>query len=551
MGAGAIPTLLTHLVEVVRDSVRDVDLIGRGDDDEFILILPMSEVDDALRVGERIRATLEQRQPGGLLHAPGLRLTISGGVVGYPDDGTGAEELLHAAERTVLYAKRMGRDQIRLCGLGEMESPSSRPAPPTPDRAVAVPEGPQITRVFQGLLDALATAGDAHDQARPGHGRAVGRYARALAEACGLDAAQAGTIELAGMLHDAGKIGLPRAILGKRGTLTAEERAILREQPAVGKLMLMQIPSLEGVIPLVEYAHERYDGNGYPAGLRGNQIPFGSRIIALAEGYEAMTSDRPYRRALSHSMAITELWREAGGRYDPRLVDTFVRLVRPTGEGENAAAWDPALLEQIPVEHVPTPEGSDESAWRARKDTAVAASSGPVHGPMVGVGVEAHDAQGQVSTTEQVPDSARTHQPTEVGQIDPASGIAAADEEFTRLAPSPSRPEGDTNTPNAAAQAEISVPDNAPPVPAHTARGAGTGPPPSRELAQGSLAADQASPAKRHQGRDNNDPARPSVDDTLLLMSQTTLSRLAELDRLHKRRTGPLRRREESERDEE
>ncbi|HEY8597143.1 MAG TPA: diguanylate cyclase, partial [Thermomicrobiales bacterium] len=113
-GKGAVAPLLAHLVGIIQESVRDVDLIGRGGDDEFILILPVSEADDALRVGERIRTILAQRQPEGVEHAGNLRLTISGGVVSYPDDGTNPEELLYAAERTSLYAKRMGRDQIRM-----------------------------------------------------------------------------------------------------------------------------------------------------------------------------------------------------------------------------------------------------------------------------------------------------------------------------------------------------------------------------------------------------------------------------------------------------
>src|SRR5262249_44043508 len=157
-----------------------------GDDDEYVLILPVSEIDDGLRVGERIRESLDRRQPEGIDASEELRLTVSGGAVGFPDDGSTAEELLDAAERTVAYAKRMGRDQIRLRGLGEMESPVLRQSSSAPSTPVAVSDGPRISQVFQGLLDALTAAGDAHDQARPGHGRAVGRYARALAEACGL-----------------------------------------------------------------------------------------------------------------------------------------------------------------------------------------------------------------------------------------------------------------------------------------------------------------------------------------------------------------------------
>lgn len=349
-GQAAGADALDHVTGLIRESIRDVDVLGRGGEDAFILILPVSEADDGLRVGDRVCRALRAAQPEG--PADAAPLTISGGAVEHPEDGTTADDLLDAAERTTLYAKRMGRDQVRIRGLGEMESPSMK----NTDRlgseraALAAASPPLVAQAFQGLLDSLTAAGDAHDQARPGHGRAVGRYARALAEACGLDPEQARAVELAGILHDTGKIGLPVEILAKRGALTAQERAVLREQPAVGKLILMQIPSLEAVIPLILHAHERYDGAGYPDGLHGNQILFGARIIAIAEGYEAMTNDRPYRKALSHSMAVAELWREAGGRYDPRLVDTFVRLVSPLDTAAPDKNWKPELLERVAIE---------------------------------------------------------------------------------------------------------------------------------------------------------------------------------------------------------
>ncbi len=345
LGAAGFATVREHLIGIVRESIREVDLLGNGEDDSLIVILPVSGVDDALRVGERIRTVLDRRQLD-LAASARLRLTVSGGAVSYPDDGSSGVELLDAAAHTAAYARRMGRDQIRMRGLGDMESPSQGHLGETAPPGGALPSNtPQVGQVFQALLDSLTIAGDAHDQARPGHGHAVGRYARALAEACGLNPDQVQTIELAGTLHDVGKIGLPVDILGKRGELTPEERAVLREQPTIGKLMLLQIPALEAIIPLVEHAHERYDGNGYPAGLRGNLIPFGSRLIAIAEGYEAMINERPYRRALSQSMAIAELWHEAGSRYDPQLVDTFVRLT----EQMNDAAGESMPLEAITI----------------------------------------------------------------------------------------------------------------------------------------------------------------------------------------------------------
>lgn len=369
--------LLGQVAELLKGTIREVDFLGRGHADRFIVILPVSEADDALRVGERIRDRLAERQPDEVVAAVLGEVTVSGGAVSYPADGSMAEELIAAAEQTIAYAKRMGRDQIRLRGLGELDL-----VPGLMDTPTETHGGRYVAEAFQGLLNALTLAGDLYDHARPGHGRRVGRYARALAEACGLDSDQVHAIELAGTLHDVGKLGLPEAIVGKKGKLSEEERAIVREQPAVGKLMLAQIPSLESVVNLVEHTQERFDGGGYPSGMRGEQIPFGARIIAIAEAYEAMTTDRPYRPALSHGTAVGELWQEAGKRYDPRLIDSFIRLVLPllddprAGDAlpeKTADGWDPDLLERFVLDGVqdePADESAAQPALASTDDTA-------------------------------------------------------------------------------------------------------------------------------------------------------------------------------------
>ena len=353
-GAPAASSALQHFATLMQGAIRDTDLLGRGDDDDFILLLPMSAASDALRVAERLHELFDAAATAA---APTTaRVTMSGGIVSYPADGDSAEALLDAAERTVTYAKRMGRNQIRVRGLGDIEAPTSTNESEGNSNA---PDSEQLHLAFGGLIEALSVAGDRHDRARPGHGRAVAKHARALAESCGLDPDRVQTIELAGMLHDVGKIGLPDEILGKEDVLTPAELAVLRGQPAVGTLIVAQIPSLESVIPLVKHAQEWFDGSGYPDGLRGNQIPLGSRIISVAEGYEAMVSDRPYRSALSRGMAVAELWRMAGTRYDPQLVDTFVRLVTRDAP-DPATGWDPARLECMIVADLPSDTRADQ-----------------------------------------------------------------------------------------------------------------------------------------------------------------------------------------------
>src|SRR5262245_48765544 len=128
------------------------------------------------------------------------------------------------------------------------------------------------------------------------------------------------------LLHDIGKIGIPDAILLKPGPLTAEEWTIMRRHPEIGARLIRDIPFLQGAIPIVRHHHERWDGAGYPDGLRGVEIPLGARIFAVVDAFDAMTFDRPYSRAISFADARAEVRRSAGAHFDPAVVDAFMRV---------------------------------------------------------------------------------------------------------------------------------------------------------------------------------------------------------------------------------
>ena len=149
--------------------------------------------------------------------------------------------------------------------------------------------------------------------------------ARAIARQMGWNEEQLSSLEIGGLLHDVGKIGVADAILRKPGPLSAAEYAEMKTHPEVGRRMLQGISYLESAIPGVLCHHERYDGQGYPDQLSGPEIPLTGRIMAVADAFDAMTSDRPYRRAMSPQAALAELERGAGTQFDPEVVAAFAR----------------------------------------------------------------------------------------------------------------------------------------------------------------------------------------------------------------------------------
>jgi HD-GYP domain-containing protein (c-di-GMP phosphodiesterase class II) len=141
-------------------------------------------------------------------------------------------------------------------------------------------------------------------------------------------------VKYAGLLHDIGKIGVSELILNKPGRLTPAEFDEIKKHPTLGANIIADVPFLRPLVPMVLHHHEFFDGNGYPSGIKGDQIPFGARILSVADAYEAMTSDRPYRRSLSAQAALEILMNGKGKQFDPRIVDTFTEILR-SGDGQH------------------------------------------------------------------------------------------------------------------------------------------------------------------------------------------------------------------------
>jgi diguanylate cyclase (GGDEF)-like protein len=300
--------LLRRMAALVRGSVRDSDQAFRYGGDEIVVILPETSVDDARGVAERIReniaAEMETRQLG---------VTCSIGLASYPSDGVMSGELLDTADTALYYAKNTGGNRVYVS--------SSIFADPAP---AVVNDGRKsgLSAVY-----ALSAAVDARDHYTYGHSRRVNTYAVALAEAIGLSPDEVSRVSTAALLHDIGKIGVPDKILNKKGKLDDEEWKAIKSHPRLGANIVGNVPSLASCMSGILYHHERWDGTGYPEGLRGEVIPLASRILAVADAFAAMTSPRPYREALEEDQVLAQLRREAGKQFDPTLVEAFIGLI--------------------------------------------------------------------------------------------------------------------------------------------------------------------------------------------------------------------------------
>lgn len=183
-------------------------------------------------------------------------------------------------------------------------------------------------------VKALTAAVEAKDKYTEGHSRRVAEYVEIIAKEIGLTQGRIDILKYAALLHDIGKIGIPEAILNKPDGLTESEFEVIKQHPVIGYKILEEVDFLQKTKDIVRYHHERYDGCGYPDGLKGNEIPLESRIMAVADSFDAMTSERPYRGALSAEKALSIIAEESGRQFSPEVVDAFQKVMEKSEEAD-------------------------------------------------------------------------------------------------------------------------------------------------------------------------------------------------------------------------
>jgi diguanylate cyclase (GGDEF)-like protein/putative nucleotidyltransferase with HDIG domain len=301
---------LQRVAKLLGDGKRPTDATARVGGEQFALILPDTERLEAFALAERLRLTMREA----FAEDP-TPLTISFGLSIYPEQGETAASLIHAADQALYAAKESGRDRTVL------HSPALRAELRTPSDVRDI--GGE--RFVMAVLE-MAEAVDLRFSGSARHSETVGRYAEMMARELGLPEHHVSRIRLAGILHDIGKAGVPNSILHKPGPLTVEEYEQIKHHPELGAQMIEHI-SLSDVREWVAAHHERPDGLGYPRGLHAGQIPLEARIVAVADAYEAMTSDRPYRDSIGYEAALAELRHGAGTQFDERVVQAFLAVL--------------------------------------------------------------------------------------------------------------------------------------------------------------------------------------------------------------------------------
>jgi diguanylate cyclase (GGDEF)-like protein len=314
--------VLRQVAGLLADSVRASDTFGRYGGEEFMLILPETLPEDAVGLAEELRALVMQ-EPLRIANGQSITATISIGIAGGRGSELQLDMLVDRADAAMYAAKSLGRNRTYLFRDLDEEAPVRRAPISSERRAQAMAIGRWASdTATQALASVLSP--QPHHRGRPSD--MIAALATGMGIEMGLPEEEIERIRIAALLHDLGKIAIPEEILDKPSTLTDAEWQAIGEHPRIGQVILEQASNLREAIPVVLHHHERYNGGGYPHGLRGNEIPLGARIVAVADAYHAMVHERPYKDALTHEEALAELRRHGGTQFDPNVVDVFCTI---------------------------------------------------------------------------------------------------------------------------------------------------------------------------------------------------------------------------------
>jgi len=318
--------LLARVAGLLRQTARTSDILARCSGDDFLVLMPNTTTTQAVAAAERMRGLIGEYQFTDGQRA--AQVTASLGV-GCVDSGSAirADSLFRMSDAALGAAKHAGGNCTRTWKDADREEPNARNADIEELRRRVANLSFQAKEMFFESIWSLVQALEARDPYTRNHSENVMRYAVGITGALGLPSVESDVIRRAAMVHDVGKIGIPDAILGKPQGLTPDERRRMQQHSVIGVQILDQMRFLDREIALVRHHHERWDGSGYPDGLTAHAIPFGARVLAVADSFDAITSRRIYRPVRSVPEALRILREESGRQFDPAIVDAMTRWV--------------------------------------------------------------------------------------------------------------------------------------------------------------------------------------------------------------------------------
>lgn len=315
---------LRETARLIKGHTGDKALVGRFTGTQFAVVLPDTDLKSAFKKAQKLYTVLTDHDflSADMNHPVSLSMHMAVGGFPHCEDVCTPEQLLNRVADDLRSIRKKGNHSpIIMCAssLSAREAAFSKKT-----RKKELRE--QSYRYTVEFVNALANTIKTKDHYTKEHSRAMSNYAVYIAERLGLSEKDVLNVKYGAVLHDIGKIGIDRMILLKRGPLTPEEFSLVKQHPRIGAEIIRNVHPLKEVVPLILHHHERYDGTGYLDGLKGDQIPLGARIISIADVFQALTSDRPYRRALADDEAFEIIREYTGSYFDPKVVEAFFEV---------------------------------------------------------------------------------------------------------------------------------------------------------------------------------------------------------------------------------
>ena len=303
--------LLKEISQILKYCIRDTDAVARYGGEEFAVILPNTTEKNALKIGERIRSSIQSTYFKGQENQPDKNITISIGVSSYPKRAISKHQLINTADDALYRAKSFNRNRVELYHsvLDELSE----------NRDINI-DTVKSLKYFINMINIK-------DRYTYGHTERVVIYSKYFGEYINLTEEEKIKLQVSAYLHDIGKLEIPEEVLNKKEKLTQSERQMFINHPQVGVDLIKNIEQLSEFKLIIKHHHERYDGNGYPSGLKGLDIPYLSRILTIVDSFDAMTSNRTYNKVKTKEEAIKELRDHSGKQFDPDLVEKFINML--------------------------------------------------------------------------------------------------------------------------------------------------------------------------------------------------------------------------------